>query len=258
MNGGDGIHENPTAGLQSAIARRARRGHNGAPRSSALNRTTVSDSPDDLQRLVTATPPDQDRAWTRFLEAYSRLVLHVARSVCHDRDEAMDAYAHVLEELRANDFARLRAYTADGRTKFSTWLVVVIRRLCLDHARQAHGRKRDDPHTERARLERAARVQIEKLEGDDAALSLIPGEHTMPEDALSAAEIREALAVALDALPPADRLLLALRFEDDLSAQRIAQVLKLPSPFHVYRRLDAITRQLRQHLVARGFEDAAS
>jgi DNA-directed RNA polymerase specialized sigma24 family protein len=44
----------------------------------------------------------------------------------------MDGYAYVLEALRSDDYRRLRAYAADGRSKFSTWLVVVARRLCLD------------------------------------------------------------------------------------------------------------------------------
>lgn len=218
----------------------------------------MSDPLADLLRLIAATPSDQDQAWTRFLDAYSRLVLHVARSVFQDRDEAMDAYAHVLEQLRTNDFARLRAFSPEGRGKFSTWLVAVVRRLCLDFARRSHGRRRGDPRSDRSRLERIARRRIHELEGNDAELSRVPAEHASPFEVLSAGEVREALSVALDALTPADRLMIALRFEDDLSAQQIANVLKLPSPFHVYRRLDAITRTLRQHLQARGFEGAAS
>ena len=218
----------------------------------------MSDYPPELHRLIAASPADQDQAWTRLLEAYSRLVLHVARSLCHDRDEAMDAYAHVLEQLRANDFSRLRAFSPDGRGKFSTWLVAVVRRLCLDYVRQSHGRVRGEPHSERSRLERAARRRLHNLDGQEVELSSLPAERESVDDVLSAAEVREALSVAVEALAPADRLLLALRFEDDLSAPRIAQILKLPSPFHVYRRLEAITRTLRQHLRARGFEGAAS
>jgi hypothetical protein len=42
--------------------------------------------------------------------------------------------------------------------------------------------------------------------------------------------------------------LLRLRFEQDLTAREMATVLGLPSPFHVYRRLDAIFRALRMAL----------
>jgi hypothetical protein len=47
-------------------------------------------------------------------------------------------------------------------------------------------------------------------------------------------------------------LLLALRFEDDLSASRISRMLGLPTPFNVYRRLNVVLRQLRAGLEARG------
>jgi RNA polymerase sigma factor (sigma-70 family) len=218
----------------------------------------MSDFPPELHRLLAASPANQDHAWTRFLDAYSRLVLHVARSLSGDRDEAMDAYAYVLEQLRADSFSRLRAFSPEGRGKFSTWLVAVVRRLCLDHARRTHGRDRGDPRSERYRLERAVRRELHKLDGNELVLSTLVAQNASAEDVLSAAEVRDALAIALDTLEPADRLLVALRFEDDLPAQRIAQVLDLPSPFHVYRRLETITRTLRQHLKAHGIEGAAS
>jgi len=67
-------------------------------------------------------------------------------------------------------------------------------------------------------------------------------------------EIRAALAAEIEALPPADRLLLRLRFEDGLAAKQIATVTKAPSPFHVYRRVNHVLALLRQRLVARGVE----
>ena len=55
-------------------------------------------------------------------------------------------------------------------------------------------------------------------------------------------------------LTPRERLLLALRFEDELSASRIASVLELPTPFHVYRYLNAVLSRLRAALVQRGLD----
>jgi len=45
------------------------------------------------------------------------------------KDGAMDAYAYVLERLRERDCARLRTYADGGPARFTTWLVVVARRL---------------------------------------------------------------------------------------------------------------------------------
>jgi DNA-directed RNA polymerase specialized sigma subunit len=53
---------------------------------------------------------------------------------------------------------------------------------------------------------------------------------------------------------PQDRLLLRLRFEGDMTAREIALLLNLPTPFHVYRRLNALLEQLRESLNRRGIQ----
>jgi DNA-directed RNA polymerase specialized sigma24 family protein len=80
----------------------------------------------------------------------------------HDGDGAMDAYAHMLECLRSNEFARLRTYQGDGRAKFSTWLVVVLRRMALDHRRQRVGREGSGQPTDTSQLRR----RLERLAGE--------------------------------------------------------------------------------------------
>ena len=99
-----------------------------------------------LRRLLDATDPSlREAAWTDFVGAYSKLILHVARSSCASQDAAMDHYAFILDQLASDDFRRLRRYVADGRSEFSTWLVVVAQRLCRDHDRQRYGRLRVHP-----------------------------------------------------------------------------------------------------------------
>src|SRR4029079_5423431 len=61
-----------------------------------------------------------------------------------------------------------------------------------------------------------------------------------------------------DALRPSCRLLLTMRFDDGLSAAEIATILKYPSQFHVYRRINALLADLRSRLEKRGYEHAAS
>ena len=180
------------------------------------------------------------------MSAFSPLLLHVARSVSRDRDEALDAYTFVLGEHREN---------YEPRGKFSTWLVVVARRLCLDHHRRRDGRLRD-VQSESARVEQALRRRLSMLAGEHIELSNLSATELDADERLRADDLQQALAAAVDSLPPADRLLLALRFEDDLPAQQIARVLHLPTPFHVYRRLDTLTSMLRKRLEARGVASA--
>jgi RNA polymerase sigma factor (sigma-70 family) len=210
--------------------------------------------PPELSELLDA--PDvraRNAAWHDFTQTYSKLLLHTAHSLGGGYDAAMDRYSYVLEQLQRDDFRRLRGYAADGRSKFSTWLVVVARRLCLDYTRQRYGRVRggtaaDDLHERRRRLANLVGEQIDLTRLQDAAAP-------DPERVLSAREIHDVLASALERLEPRDRLLIRLRFEDELSAQEIASMLKLPSPFHVYRRLSHLFSVLRRTLLREGVQD---
>jgi RNA polymerase sigma factor (sigma-70 family) len=208
-------------------------------------------SPPELFGLLNATDPAaREAAWEAFVGVHSRLLLHVARSIGRDYDAAMDAYAYLLEQLRAGDYHRLHAYAADGRSKFTTWLVVVARRLCLDHHRRRYGRLRSDaPGEQQAH---AARRRLQDLIA--AELDLTPEPTGDAQQSLEAGERRATLEAVLNTLTPRDRLVLKLRYEDDLSAREIAGLLGLPTPFHVYRRLNALLVELRGTLRDRGLD----
>jgi RNA polymerase sigma factor (sigma-70 family) len=203
-----------------------------------------------------------DAAWDDFVAIHSRLLLHVVRALTNDRDAAMDAYARVLERLREDEYRRLRAYVPDGRSRFTTWLVAVVRRLCLDWHRERFGRARTDASTE-AREARERRRRLNTLALDvglaeftEAVESATQESDDGPEDRLRTLELHGALDAALATLSPSDQLLLRLRFDDGRSAQQIARALHYPTPFHVYRRLNALLAQLRATLRARGIESS--
>ena len=208
--------------------------------------------PPELTELLSARGEEQtERAWNRFLRSYNDLLLRTARSVHRDHDAAMNAYAHVLERLRADGFARLRKFSGGDRDNLSRWLVVVARRMCLDQLRQKYGRTRArTPERERLARKRLVDELWESRKPPDLP-DLAAGD---PEMDLRAAELRSALAEAIEVLEPGDRLLLALRFDNELSGRRIAEILDFPTPFHAYRALNGILVRLRQQLEALGFE----
>lgn len=213
----------------------------------------MASPPPEVVRLIGApTPGERDAAWSHWVDTYSKLLLHVARSLAADHDDAMDAYTRVLEQLRADDFARLRSYVPEERTKFSTWLVVVVRRICVDHFRHHYGRPRASEISE----EQTLRRRLQALAGEDVELSAIAATTAGADANLERDETLAALDDAVAALDASDRLILELRFADGLSAAEIARLLRLATPFHVYRRLDAITASLRSRLRARGVESA--
>lgn len=213
--------------------------------------------PVELSRLFApANAAARDSAWDGFTAAYSRLLLHTARSVTPDHDSAMDAYAYLLEQLGADDFKRLKAYSPDGRGKFTTWLVVVARRLCLDFLRHRYGRPRTTSDGPEDAASRAARRRLVDLVGTDTDPDAIATAEQDPATAAQRRDLERVLEAATAGLSARDRLLLKLRYEDDLSAREIAYVLGMPSPFHVYRRLNALLTDLRHGLHARGVDDS--
>ena len=212
--------------------------------------------PPVLSQLLSARGDDaRNAAWAQFIAAHTGLLLHTCNTLARDRDAAMDGYAYLLEALREDHCQRLRAYVPDPRTRFTTWLVVVARRLLLDHHRHRYGRPRSQEEGHRA--EHATRRRLEDL----IALQLDPETATAsagaPDADLLNDEISSALAAAIAALEPGDRLLLALRFEDDRPVREIARELGFPTVFHVYRRITALLASLRRGLEDRGIDAPA-
>jgi RNA polymerase sigma factor (sigma-70 family) len=197
----------------------------------------------------------REQAWADFLAERSDVLLRVARLMGGDEDAVMNRYAFILDALSRDDYRRLRAFA--GKSSFDTWLVVVARRLCLDEYRQRYGRAQSDGEAPAAR--RAARRQLRDLVGGELGLDeLLASADAPPDVAVEQAEWRSTLEAALANLDTQDRVILRLRFEDDVSVPEIARLLRLGSPFALYRRIDRILAGLRTALAAAGIRDAAT
>ncbi len=213
-----------------------------------------------LSRLLDAPDSEsRDQAWAAFVQAHSRLLLHTAKMSANGYDDIMDRFAYVLDQLRSDDFRRLRKYASDGRTMFSTWLVVVARRLCVDYPRSRYGRSRRSTgkptSSEVTTDERRDLVDLLGARVDIAAVE--DRSNPDPENTLRANELRKMLDAALLELAPRDRMLLRLRFEDGASVREITRIMDFRSQFHVYRQLKAVLGQLRQSLEVQGVREAA-
>ena len=197
--------------------------------------------PSELRRLLEAADgPEQELAWAEFLESYSRLILHVACQTPRDRDAIMDRYTFAIEGLREHRCRRLRSFAADGRGKFTTWLMVVARRLCLDHDRRKYGR------TPGPRPPSAPSHRLVELVLDPLVIERLSDGRPSADEQLEREQMLERLDAAVAALSPSDQLLLTLRYQDNRSAREIASLMSLSTPFHVYRRLNRIHESLRQ------------
>ena len=212
--------------------------------------------PAEVTALLDASDPESaEKGWSVFLRRYNGLLLATARQFGHGHDAAMDRYSFILEELRRNDFGRLRAYAVDHRSRFSTWLVVVARRLCFDYARKRYGRVRNPSPSAVERDAMEARRRLSDLTGEVLEDGTIVS--SSAEDVELRVRRREqhtALSEVLNSVSRRDRLLLKLRFDDDRSVRDITRLMSYPSVFHVYRRLARLLAEMRDGLTEKGIE----
>jgi len=213
--------------------------------------------PPVLDALLIATDRQaKELAWEAFVERYTPLLLRTAYRFAPRYDEAMDRYTYFLEQLSYDDFRRLRAFAALGPGRFTTWLVVVARRLLLDHHRQRYGRTRlhAAKDVEQAKAAAVMRKRLVEMVGEELHPSAIGDWSTNPECRTCAVECARALQAAVNSLAARDQLLLKLRFDRDLGARDIAEIMGFPTQFQVYRRLKVVLAMLRQ-MVPRAYQE---
>ena len=160
---------------------------------------------------------DRD-AFDRLVQLHADQVYRVALRMLGNADDAED----VQQETFLQAYRRLSSFR--GEAAFGTWLYTIAARLCLSRQRRRATRPKEmlgeavpfaDPGERLAAREEAARVQG-----------------------------------ALDALPPPDRLLIVLRYIEELSHAEIGQVLRC-SPESSRSRLSRARRLFRERYLAR-------
>jgi len=215
-------------------------------------------APLELHQLLRASQlTEREAAWEQLIGRHTRLLMAVARSFGGDQDDAMERYSYVLGKLRESDFRRLRAYDPNVGASFPTWLTVTARNLCLDYHRTRFGRHRAEQSSDQSTALRAARRALSQLSESPVTPDSIPDTWSnSAESILIQADLDVCLQSELARLTPTDRLLLTLRFEDDLPASRIAAIIGVPTPFHVYRRLNSLLHGLRLALESRGIDSS--
>jgi RNA polymerase sigma factor (sigma-70 family) len=213
-------------------------------------------APIELSLLLGASDPSsQEAAWEDLIARHTRLLLALSRSFSAGHDEVMERYAYILEKLREDNFRRLRTFDANSGVRFSTWLTVAARRLCLDQLRTRYGRVRPGSTPDTPDSLRSIRRALADQLGADIDIELIPDEDSPSVVAQTVVNERDkALRAALTQLHSRERLLLVLRFQDDLSAAHIARIVGVPTPFHVYRQLNGVLEKLRRMLSSKGIE----
>jgi RNA polymerase sigma factor (sigma-70 family) len=191
---------------------------------------TARAADDDLasHALVARHLRGDPEAFAELVGLFSGRVFNLALRFTGDRAEA--------EDITQESF--LRAYSALPRSRselpFRPWLLRIALNLCRDWAR----RKRPDPFSDLGGAgDDEADIQLERL----ADSGPLPAE--VAETHAQLAALRQAVLN----LPPAARLILTLRYNEELSYEAIGHMLNMP-PATVGTSLLRARRRLRAAL----------
>jgi RNA polymerase sigma-70 factor, ECF subfamily len=162
----------------------------------------------------------------RYQNRLYRYLLRMLRQPAEAEDLFQQTWLRVAEKIGAFDPNR----------NFDAWLFTLARNLAIDHLRRIQPQSLDEP----VAAERSPESRIEQLISTSS----------LPFDRALASERRSRIAEAMERLPVIYREVLALRFEEEMKIEEIAQVIGAPVST-VKTRLRRSLEQLRTGLETR-------
>jgi RNA polymerase sigma-70 factor (ECF subfamily) len=160
--------------------------------------THLSCQQNEENGLVRAAVDGDRSAFDQLVRLHSPRVYRVALAMLGNREDAAD----VQQEAFLQAYKKLRSFR--GQSSFGTWIHAITARLCLMRRRKVSYR-------------------YEEL-GEDVLLQS-GGSGLSPENAAIAAESAERVRRVLGKMTPNDRLLIVLKYVEQLDHKEIAGVL---------------------------------
>lgn len=157
-------------------------------------------SDDPLQTLALEFKAGDREAFVQLVDALQDRFFRVAYRITHDHDSALDVAQDALVKIHD------RIDRWDGESRFTSWAYRVVTNLAIDLLRR---QKRETKARETRALD-----QPEALEES--------GESTLVAE--ERAELVERVKSAIEALPPGQRAIVALRHYEGCSLKEIAEV----------------------------------
>jgi len=160
--------------------------------------------PDSENYLIQRAQKGDKEAFAALVIDHQRYVYNLALRVLKNEEEALDLVQETF----------VRAWTAlpnfRGQSQFRTWLYRIVTNLCYNRL----------PNLRRSLNELGNDVIVEIPETDAA--------FDNPAHGLESRELRSYLHQAIDRLDENYRLLISLRYQNELSYEEIATMLNLP------------------------------
>jgi len=154
---------------------------------------------DDEKTWIQQALQGNKAAFARLIEAYQAPVFNLAYRILGDPAEAEDA----AQETFVRVYTRLRTY--EPERKFSSWILSITSHYCIDCLRRRHG----------------SHVSLDDVLAQQAFAD--PG--AGPERQALQRESQESVHAMIAQLPAPYRVVLALRYWQDLSYDEMAEML---------------------------------
>lgn len=163
---------------------------------------------DDLELVKKATSGDS-RAYEKLLKKYRKSVYYMLMKMVNNPDDAED----LTQEAFAKAFNSMHKF--DPKYAFSTWLFRIATNNCIDFIRKKRVQtiSIDNPY--------------ESDDGDTMTFD-IKDPNLDPNEVMLKKQRKEYLRKAVDNLPPKYKILVELRYFQELSYEEVADELDLP------------------------------
>lgn len=158
---------------------------------------------DDDEHLIRRALEGSAKAWTKLVQRYERKVYNQALRLTGNADDAMD----LMQDAFLAAYRNLPNYRGEGA--FPAWLLRIAGNRALDFLR-------------RRQLTR----QHFEDDGEEAMVQIAGGE--TPFEQLAEAQKRGHVLELLQRLPAEQRLVLELKFFQDLTFEEIAAQMRIP------------------------------
>jgi len=161
----------------------------------------------DFNQVVRAREGDQ-KAYAELMQRYKDSIYFMAIKMVNNRDDAMD----LTIETFGKAFENLEKYKPDFA--FSTWLFRIATNNCIDFIRKK-------------RLNVVSMNAMEDKEGEERFYD-IKSDVLNPEESSIKKQQKETLQVIVDKLPLRYKVLINLRYFEEMSYEEISKQLDLP------------------------------
>ena len=183
--------------------------------------------------LTLACAQGSEVAWRRFASVYDPCIRRICDCICLSKDAAREIADNLPGQLfLPNAAGRSRIVSYEGLSSLSTWLAVIIKHRAI-------------------RQRRIKSINIESLDqitdvADEASIfkieaTLRAGKYELP--------IRDSLRGAVNLLSDRERLILRMRYEQELQVSQIARLMGV-GPSAITRQLDRTREKLREGITS--------